>query len=116
MKRNTENGMYRTHLPVRTQPHTEENMLPDVIPAPFASLDDRMAVKSSSLSVKPFTRNRTLDREALYPEFTPLVRRLLRQYGQDAELRKDLEGEIYCRFCALLDAFDPERGVPLRPY
>lgn len=56
------------------------------------------------------------DRESLYKEFAPLVRRLTRQYGQDPEMRNDLEGEIYCRFCALLDAFDPARGVPLRPY
>ncbi len=56
------------------------------------------------------------DRDALYAEFTPLVRRLLRQYGDDAEFRKDLAGEIYYCFCSLLDAYDPSRGVPLRPY
>ncbi len=58
----------------------------------------------------------TIDRDALYTEFAPLVRRLTRQYGQDAEMREDLAGEIYCRFCVLLDAYDPARGVPLRPY
>jgi RNA polymerase sigma factor (sigma-70 family) len=59
----------------------------------------------------------SLDRDTLYAEFAPLVRRLIRQYGSDdAELRADLSGEIYCRFCALLDAYDPERGIPLRPY
>src|SRR5579872_3052078 len=57
-----------------------------------------------------------MDRDQLYAEFAPLVRRLLRQYGQDPELKKDLAGEIYCRFCALLQAYDPQRGVPLRPY
>ncbi|HLK58311.1 MAG TPA: sigma-70 family RNA polymerase sigma factor [Chthonomonadaceae bacterium] len=57
-----------------------------------------------------------LDRERLFAEFAPLVRRLIRQYGQDAEMRQDLSGEIYCRFCDLLEAYDPERGVPLRPY
>jgi len=56
------------------------------------------------------------DRDGLYAGFAPLVRRLIRQYGQDADMREDLAGEIYCRFCALLDAFDPSRGVPLRPY
>ncbi len=56
------------------------------------------------------------DRDRLYAEFAPLVRRLIRQYGQDASMREDLAGEIYCRFCALLDAYDPLRGVPLRPY
>ena len=56
------------------------------------------------------------DRDRLYTEFAPLVRRLIRQYGQNADMREDLAGEIYCRFCALLDVFDPERGVPLRPY
>src|SRR5579871_1501032 len=56
------------------------------------------------------------DPALLFAEFAPLVHRLIRQYGQDPELRQDLEGEIYCRFCALLEAYDPERGVPLRPY
>jgi RNA polymerase sigma factor (sigma-70 family) len=65
----------------------------------------------SSMSASP-----TLDRESLYAEFAPLVKRLLRQYGSDAELRQDLAGEIYYRFCGLVEAFDPERGVPLRPY
>jgi RNA polymerase sigma factor (sigma-70 family) len=44
------------------------------------------------------------------------VKRLLRQYGTEPELRQDLAGEIYCRFCAVVEAFDPERGVPLKPY
>ena len=57
-----------------------------------------------------------IDREALFGEFQPLVRRLISQYGDDPELRQELPGEIFCRFCALLDAFDPGRGVPLRPY
>lgn len=57
-----------------------------------------------------------VDRDRLYAEFAPLVRRLIRQYGQDTNMREDLAGEIYCRFCALIEAFDPTRGVPLRPY
>jgi len=56
------------------------------------------------------------DRDALYGEFQPLVQRLIRQYGSTAEQRQDLSGEIYWRFCCLLSAYDPERGVPLRPY
>jgi RNA polymerase sigma-70 factor (ECF subfamily) len=56
------------------------------------------------------------ERDALYHEFQPLVRRLLRQYGDDAEFRSDLEGEIYCRFCQLIEAYEPERGVPLKAY
>ena len=61
-------------------------------------------------------RPTSLDRETLYQEFQPLVRRLIRQYGDSAEVRQDLAGEIYYRFCSLLDAYDPSRGVPLRPY
>jgi RNA polymerase sigma factor (sigma-70 family) len=58
-----------------------------------------------------------LSRDELYAEFQPLVRRLIRQYGADsADFREDLAGEIYYRFCRLLEAYDPERGVPLRPY
>ena len=55
-------------------------------------------------------------RDQLYAEFQPLVRRLMRQYGTDAEMRRDLAGEIYCLFCSFVEAFDPERGVPLKPY
>lgn len=56
------------------------------------------------------------ERETLFIEFQPLVRRLIRQYGDDPELRQDLEGEIYYRFRILLDEYDPGRGVPLRAY
>ncbi len=56
------------------------------------------------------------DRDRLFVDFQPLVRSLLWQYSVDAEMREDMVGEIYCRFCSLLDAYDPERGVPLRPY
>lgn len=57
-----------------------------------------------------------LEREVLFAEFAPLVSRLIRQYGQCPELRQDLRGEIYYRFCTILDRYDPDRGVPLRPY
>ena len=56
------------------------------------------------------------EREALYAQFQPLVRRLMRQYGGDQELAEELPGEIFCQFCAVLEAFDPTRGVPLRAY
>jgi len=58
----------------------------------------------------------SVDRFTLFCEFQPLVQRLIRQYGDEPELREDLIGEIYCRFCAVLDAYDPSRGIPLRPY
>jgi RNA polymerase sigma factor (sigma-70 family) len=57
-----------------------------------------------------------LERDALFAEFQPLVQRLVRQYGTTPELREDLRGEIYFRFCELLAAYDPGRGIPLRPY
>jgi RNA polymerase sigma factor (sigma-70 family) len=56
------------------------------------------------------------DRDQLFKEFASLVKRLIREYGRDAEQRQDLAGEIYCQFCTLLDVYDPQRGVPLRPY
>jgi RNA polymerase sigma factor (sigma-70 family) len=61
-------------------------------------------------------RPSSFNREALYQEFQPLVRRLIRQYGDCPELRQDLAGEIYYRFCWLLEVYDPGRGVPLKPY
>lgn len=75
-----------------------------------AAHDTRSEIAPDPQSIRP------QQREALFAEFTPLVRRLIRQYGDDPEIRQELEGEIYCRFCALLDAYDPGRGVPLRPY
>src|SRR5687768_16698674 len=57
-----------------------------------------------------------LERESLFADFQPLVRRLVRQYGEDPELRQDLAGEIYCRFRTLLDSYDSSRGIPLRAY
>lgn len=61
-------------------------------------------------------RSAQSEREALYAEFLPLVHQLIRKYGGTYEMRKDLEGEIYYRFCMLLTAYDPSRGVPLKPY
>lgn len=57
-----------------------------------------------------------MSRQALFAEFTPLVRKLIGQYGDDPDLRQDLVGEIYYRFCKLLDAYEPGREIPLRPY
>lgn len=56
------------------------------------------------------------ERDALFQDFQPLVRRLIAHYGEDPELREELPGEIYCRFCRLLKDYDPDRGVPLSPY
>src|SRR5688572_27793159 len=75
-------------------------------------LFDRRLIDRRARSYRPTS----FDRETLYQEFQPLVRRLIRQYGDCPEVRQDLAGEIYYRFCALLDAYDPARGVPLRPY
>lgn len=58
----------------------------------------------------------TVQRDVVFAEFRPLVQRLIRKYGDTPEMRKDLEGEIYCIFCHLFDAFDPARGVPLKAY
>ena len=84
--------------------------------ASLSSLD-RVMTRAFSLpnadNIVPQTQK---ERDSLYSEFLPLVRRLLRQYGTETGLREDLTGEIYFRFCALLDAYDPERGIPLRPY
>lgn len=56
------------------------------------------------------------ERHALFLELQPLVKTLIRRFGGDHELRKELYSEIYCRFCALLEAYDPDRGVPLKAY
>ncbi len=56
------------------------------------------------------------ERDLLFSQFQPLVRRLLKQYADSPEQRKDLSGEIYRRFHEYFYAYDPSRGVPLRPY
>lgn len=62
------------------------------------------------------TSSKTDTRALLYQELQPLVQKLVRKYGTNSELRQELRGEIYCRFNTLIDAYDPERGVPLKPY
>lgn len=57
-----------------------------------------------------------VDREALYQQFRPLVNSLLRRYGKTPELKQDLSGEIYYRFCRLVEAYDPSRGIPICAY
>ncbi len=88
----------------------------------YRNSDNRCAPSAplrSARSAQEQTRHSSanpLNREELYAEFEPLVRRLIRQYGGTAELRHDLLGEIYYRFCAILEAYDPDRGIPLHPY
>jgi RNA polymerase sigma factor (sigma-70 family) len=55
-------------------------------------------------------------RDDLFREFAPLVKGLLNRYGSDFESRRDLIGEIYWRFCRLVDVYDAARGVPFRAY
>jgi RNA polymerase sigma-70 factor (ECF subfamily) len=82
-----------------------------------AALPERGGTETTEVSVPGGSAlPELLDRETLFAGFQPLVRRLIRQYGEDAEMRQDLIGEIYCRFCRLVDAYDPSRGIPLRPY
>jgi RNA polymerase sigma-70 factor (ECF subfamily) len=90
---------------------------------PFLSLEngEKQTQLPTTVSHEPGavgseTQGMPIHRDQLYTEFRPLVRRLLRQYGDNADIRNDLEGEIYYRFCILFRAFDPNRGVPLRPY
>jgi RNA polymerase sigma factor (sigma-70 family) len=84
---------------------------------PGAAPGDLVLSSSKTAALRVLDRPGQSDRELLYADFQPLVRRMIRQYGgEDAERRKDLVGEIYCRFCTILDAYDPGRGVPLRPY
>jgi RNA polymerase sigma factor (sigma-70 family) len=74
------------------------------------------AVKPRDSKNRAASPGEEIDRIALYREFMPLTRRLISQYGSCPQLREELSGEIFCRFCALVDAFDPSRGVPLRAY
>jgi RNA polymerase sigma factor (sigma-70 family) len=85
---------------------------------PFVNTDVIREADTSSPTVtcQPSSPNSCVDRDSLYAAFAPLVGRLRRQYGPDSRMHQDLADEIYSRFCALLDAYDPERGIPLRPH
>jgi RNA polymerase sigma factor (sigma-70 family) len=80
------------------------------------STESREHVRCSKGNTEIPDQQKVGSRDALYAEFQPLIYRLMRQYGTRPELRQDLAGEIYCRFCTLLEAYDPNRGVPLRAY
>lgn len=85
---------------------------PDRMPAAAAAVALRSAPEGPSTGAGlSYT-----EREELFEDLQPLVRRLVRQYGEDPELRQDLPGEIYRRYCAALENYDPSRGVPLRAY
>ena len=71
--------------------------------------------ESLASSEMPF-EHALLSKAELFESFAPLVNRLIMQYGSCPQLREELSGEIYHRFQGLVDAFDPARGVPLRPY
>lgn len=103
--------------PDREEPALRESPCPPLPPMAVCPASAPPASHDARSEPQPPAQDSLLkQREALFAEFTPLVRRLIRQYGDDSEIRQELEGEIYCRFCALLDAYDPTRGVPLRPY
>jgi RNA polymerase sigma factor (sigma-70 family) len=91
----------------------EQEARTDAVAPPLAVIPAPPATASAPLQGAQFSRS---EREAIYEDFQPLVRRLIRQYGDTPEIREDLKGEIYCRFCDLLEAFDPSRGVNLYAY
>jgi RNA polymerase sigma-70 factor (ECF subfamily) len=82
----------------------------------------REAVVASGDTVRPAQGAGDPDRyaaiafESMRSEFAPLVSKLIHQYGRDAEFARDLQGEIYCRLTRYMAEYDPDRGVPLRPY
>ncbi|MGC4046988.1 MAG: sigma-70 family RNA polymerase sigma factor [Armatimonas sp.] len=73
-------------------------------------------IREHSLSSEHRYELSDAERDRLFQQFRPLVQRLLRKYADTAERRNDLEGEIFCLFCELVNAFQPERGVPLKAY
>ena len=97
-------------LPTVREPET------DLLKLPLASLEIGTETEIEPKAETETTAFTFAQRDALYAEFQPLARRLIRQYGDTNEAREDLMGEIYYRFCHLLDCFDPTRGIPLKPY
>lgn len=89
--------------------------LTSTIPSPVQELDADCQ-REEPTSNPPAQAAPAIERDALFADFKPLVRRLVHQYGDDPDLRQELPGEIYCQFIRLLNAFDPGRGNPLKPY
>src|SRR5205809_5332972 len=85
-----------TIMPWYSERTGEENLQPQVATRSDARKEAASYTATPEAYVAPQTDK---ERESLYGDLQPLVRRLLRQYRQDPELRQDLEGEIYCRFC-----------------
>jgi len=99
------------------RPDSSSSLLPSLaLHAEPGSLTAAERQSEARLRTVPVCLRETIDCDRLFAEFQPLVQRLIRQYGDEPELREDLIGEIYCRFCALVHAYDPNRGIPLRPY
>lgn len=57
-----------------------------------------------------------MDYDTLYAQLEPLIRRLIQEWGVDPGRSEALGELLYERFCELMRAYDPSRGVPLRPY
>ena len=64
----------------------------------------------------PCTAPVAVRHQELFDQFQPLVGSLMRRYGTTAELRKDLQGEIYYQFRQLVDSYDLDRGIPITAY
>lgn len=88
----------------------------EVPPAAGQRRGSRSVNPTSSPAGADTTRMETEDREALYAEIQPLVQRLILRYGKVPELRRDLQGEIYWRFCRLMAEYNADRGIPIRAY
>ena len=71
----------------------------------------RNVSRSSSGNIK-----KGIDRDSLYREFDPLVRKLIRKYSNSPEMGRDMVSEAYHRFSIILEEFDPSRGIPLKGY
>jgi len=100
-----------SNVSVNHPPSSQHAVAPNDKPSPYCRVN-----WSERPSPPNHRSTRYPERETLFADFQPLVRRLIRQYGEDPELRQDLAGEIYYRFCNLVDAYDPSRGIPLRAY
>lgn len=62
------------------------------------------------------TRTLPQNRAAFFARFDPWMMRTMRRYGYSADARQEIYGDLYCRFSELMDAYEPERGIPLMAY
>ncbi len=58
----------------------------------------------------------SFDRDEIFYELQPVIKRLIRQYGCSLKQQHQIADQVYCLFLVALRRYDPGRGIPLRAH